>query len=387
MAKQHLFGAPRKITQQIQDRKISWLELFSDLVYVVIIHSITVGFGEHLNWPGLATFLILFYLIFNSWNNLVIYFDLHGNDSIRVIALTMAQIVLVALLAGSVTTAFAGHFTPTAVVYCLIQLLFMYMWWTTARYDPAHMLTTGPYLIAYAVGLVFFLLVPLAPTAGLQQVAMAIAIFIDMFALTFESANFNREFTERKIPFQLSSSLLERYGQFTMIILGESLANLIELFDEGLSFPKIGLFLLLIVSTITVWWLYYSLMSNVEVHATNYQGLAIFRGMHINFILFLTLGCFFLMELAHSQATIIKSGYLISLVLTLGTLTLMVLRHQRNRTSTTEIIISGGLVFLICVISFFLPKILMLILIDLALIGACVYREYNVLSRHTLKVP
>ncbi|MQS52688.1 low temperature requirement protein A [Lactobacillus salsicarnum] len=39
------WGAHRTITNTIENRKISWLELFSDLVYVVIIHR----FLENLN--------------------------------------------------------------------------------------------------------------------------------------------------------------------------------------------------------------------------------------------------------------------------------------------------------------------------------------------------
>jgi len=376
----NLWGTPRKITQQIRERKVSWLELFSDLVYVVIIHNITIGFADHFNWGGLLTFLILFYLVFNSWNNLAIYFDLHGNDSVRTTFLTLVQILLVALFAGSITTAFDGQYLATALVYFAIQLLFMYMWWTTARYDPEHMLTTRPYLIYYTIGAVLLLLIPLTKTTGIQELLLLGVIFFDFFALLFESPNFNREFKQRHIAFQISPALLERYGQFTMIVLGESLANLIDLFDEGLTLPKIGLFLLLVISTIAIWWLYYSLMDDITVKERNYQGLVFFRGLHINFILFLSLEGFFLTELADKSTLWTRLGYLISLVLVLVSLTAMVINRQQHTVAKKQLCISGSIVLIAILLSTLLPNIWMLILIDLVLLSACVYRERNMLN-------
>lgn len=376
----NVWGTPRKITQQIRERKISWLELFSDLVYVVIIHNITVGFAIHLNWGGLLTFLILFYLVFNSWNNLAIYFDLHGNDSVRTTVLTLIQVLLVALFAGSITTAFDGRYLATALVYLAIQLLFMYMWWTTARYDPEHMLTTRPYLIYYTIGAILLFIVPLINITSIQELLLVVVIFFDFFALLFESANFNREFRQRHIAFQISPALLERYGQFTMIVLGESLANLIDFFEEGLTLPKIGLFLLLVISTVTIWWLYYSLMDDITVKERNYQGLVFFRGLHINFILFLSLAGFFLNELAHKSALWIRYGYLISLILVLLTLTAMVINRQQHAVAKKQLYISGSFVLIAILLSALLPRIAMLILIDVVLLSACIYRERNMIK-------
>ncbi|WP_318766166.1 low temperature requirement protein A [Lactiplantibacillus carotarum] len=371
------WGVPRKITQQISERKISWLELFSDLVYVVMIHSLTVGLEKHLNFKGFITFLVLFYLIFNSWNNLAIYFDLHGNDSFRNAFLSMAQVILVALLAGTVSSAFQQKYAVTALVYLAIQGLFMYMWWTTARYDPEHMQTTRPYLVYYAIGCLLLVLVATIQQPVIQIGGLMLVALLDFSALLLESRNFNAEFNSRKIDFRISASLLERYGQFTMIVLGESLANLIEIFDKGLDLQRIGYFLLLVISTIALWWLYYSLMDDVKVEAANYQGLVLFRGLHINFILALTLECFFLAELAHSTTPLIKLGYLISLVLVLLLLTLMVVPHQAHPLPKRNLWLNGSLAFSVILISWFLPEVFMLLVIDVVLIISCVYRELN----------
>ena len=216
-------------------------------------------------------------------------------------------------------------------------------------------------------------------TTGIQELLMLGVIFFDFFALLFESPNFNREFKQRHIKFQISSALLERYGQFTMIVLGESLANLIDLFDEGLTLSKIGLFLLLVISTIAIWWLYYSLMDDITVKECNYQGLVFFRGLHINLILFLSLESFFLTELAHKSALWIRLGYLISLVLVLVSLTAMVINRQQHTVAKKQLYISGSIVLIAILLSALLPNIWMLLLIDVVLLGACIYREHNML--------
>nr|WP_280513556.1 low temperature requirement protein A [Lactiplantibacillus fabifermentans] len=271
-----------------------------------------------------------------------------------------------------------GEFLDTAIVYLAIQLLFMYMWWTTARFDPEHMLTTRPYLQYYLLGAILLVLTPFTPEQWQLYLLMGV-VFVDFFALLFESNNFNREFKQRHIPFKISESLLERYGQFTMIVLGESIANLVELFEDGLTVKSTLTFLLLIISTMALWWLYYSLMDDIEVNEPNYQGLVFFRGLHINFILFLTLACFFLMELGHHSTTTSRYGYLLSLALTLITLTAMVFSHQNNHIKRRSLLTTGGLFCIGLGLCAFLPRYPMLIVIDGLLITACVYRERNIL--------
>lgn len=51
------WGAPKKFSAQHKDRKVSWLELFYDLVFVIAIGKITNHFSQHINIGGFIDYI------------------------------------------------------------------------------------------------------------------------------------------------------------------------------------------------------------------------------------------------------------------------------------------------------------------------------------------
>ncbi|HKC36204.1 MAG TPA: low temperature requirement protein A, partial [Chitinophagaceae bacterium] len=70
------WGPPKNFDERKNERKISWLELFYDLVYVAAIAQLTHHLASHLSWPDLSYSFLLFSLIFWSWVNGSQYYDL-----------------------------------------------------------------------------------------------------------------------------------------------------------------------------------------------------------------------------------------------------------------------------------------------------------------------
>jgi len=60
---------PRRHGDVIYTREVSFLELFYDLVYVVLIAQVSHHLAEHLGWEGILDFAILFGLIWLAWFN------------------------------------------------------------------------------------------------------------------------------------------------------------------------------------------------------------------------------------------------------------------------------------------------------------------------------
>ena len=56
-----------------KQRKVSWLELFFDLVFVVIIARIAHDFLSDISWSGFRTFIFMFLSVWWMWSS-VIYF-------------------------------------------------------------------------------------------------------------------------------------------------------------------------------------------------------------------------------------------------------------------------------------------------------------------------
>src|SRR5882757_6657392 len=92
------WGPPKKFATTFNERKISWLELFYDLVYVIAISKITHQLAYHPGFSGLLDYVYLFSMIFWGWLNGSMYHDLHSSPGIRTRLITLWQMMIVAAL-------------------------------------------------------------------------------------------------------------------------------------------------------------------------------------------------------------------------------------------------------------------------------------------------
>lgn len=365
------WGTPRTITETIDNRKISWLELFSDLIYVVIIHTFVENLTEHFNLFGFITFWVLFLFFFNTWTNMVLYFDLHGQNNLRNLFFALLQVVAIAITATFTGEAFAGHYTGFIWAYSFNQLIYMYLYWQTMRNDPLHATTTRPFLIAYVVGEAFLIGSIWLPSLPLQQALIIISLLIFVSTVMSEHRNFDREFKQRQIPFELNSAILERYGLFTMIVLGESLAGIIEHMTAEhthlADYTHFGLALLCIIGT---WMIYYTLMDERKIEADRYWPISFFRGIHRFLIACLTLQSFFIGQTLGTGQLVYYRG--LSLVTAASLLALLALTRlprfnvQPLATWPTRWLVLGIIAILILQ---FASVFVGLLLMDLILLG------------------
>lgn len=89
-----ILGKPRTINYQIANRKVSWLELFYDLIFAVVIARLTDGLPEQLTVARLSYSALLFGWFIWGWNEMSGYFDNHGNDSIIKVLVINAEMIL-----------------------------------------------------------------------------------------------------------------------------------------------------------------------------------------------------------------------------------------------------------------------------------------------------
>lgn len=67
----------------IEDRRVSFLELFYDLVYVVLIGQLAHTLAEDVSWSGVLDFAVVFGLIWIGWFNGTEFHELHGREDGR----------------------------------------------------------------------------------------------------------------------------------------------------------------------------------------------------------------------------------------------------------------------------------------------------------------
>jgi low temperature requirement protein LtrA len=259
------WGPPKKFDERKNERKISWLELFYDLVYVAAIAQVTHHLSNHLSWHELLFSFLLFSLIFLSWINGSQYYDLHGSDSIRTRLLTFWQMLGVAAVAITIPDAYEGHHQNFAIAFAIIELLITYLWWSVGIYDRSHRVFniyyTVNYLIAFALLItsVFF-------TNGTAMILWVIVLVLNLTPGLIGARTVVTVLKQRGQVFSASATLVERFGLFTIIVLAESILGTVngiaEVKDKA---PSAWIaFILGILISFLLWSIYFDMTSEQE---------------------------------------------------------------------------------------------------------------------------
>lgn len=221
------WGPPKNFSDRKHERKISWLELFYDLVYVAAISQLTHHIAAHPSWSSLGYGFLLFSLVFWSWVNGSQYYDLHGNDSVRTRVFTLLQMLAVAGMSISLNDAFEGHHQSFAICFTFIVALISYLWWSTGIWDPGHRRFSRFYTFNYGISCLLLI----ASIFTGYQTATVLWCIVLLFNLTpglTSASTVVRELRKRGEVFSASAALVERFGLFTIIVLAESILAIVN---------------------------------------------------------------------------------------------------------------------------------------------------------------
>ncbi len=217
------WGAPRKFDKPQEDRRVSWLELFYDLVYVIAISRITHHFSLHVTAESFWEYTYLFILIFWGWVNGSLYHDLHGNEGLRTRLMTLWQMMIVAALAIMIDQYHGGSYYNITIVFMIMQLYITYMWWSVGFYDRNHRRYNTPYTVLYLVSLALMGISLGVPGKWLKLIVPVIIVF--NYAPPFISQLSTRR---NSSGLNLSSSMFERLGLFGIIVFGEVVLGVVN---------------------------------------------------------------------------------------------------------------------------------------------------------------
>ena len=255
------WGPPRKFSSLIEERKISWLELFYDLVYVVAISKITHHFAEHPDLIGLIGYAYLFSMIFWGWFNGSIYHDLHGSPGIRTRLMTLWQMIalaaLIICLSGPAdTVSFRG-----TIGLMILQLYITYVWWSVGIYDKAHRVYNRPYTICFLLALVL-----LFSTFFINEQYTKIIFWTALVLNYLPPFLVIGALKRSNEDFSLSLSMVERLGLFTIIVFGETMLGVI---NGTIELHKLNAmvwvnFSVAVFIVFALWWIFFSLVADRE---------------------------------------------------------------------------------------------------------------------------
>jgi low temperature requirement protein LtrA len=259
-----LWQPPGRYEDRRTDRRVSFLELFFDLVFVVVIAQLAHRLAEHPSWESVGWFVFLFYAVWSSWINGTLYYDIHTTDDLSVRIFTFTQMLAVAVMAAFIGDVPGEGSAGFALAYAADVLILTILWFRTGLNDPAHRPASIPYSTAYLLSASLFAASVAVDTPG-RYWLWAVGLLIQICGQVVAFVRWTPPATQTSdavIP--SSPSLIERMGLFVIIVLGEvvvgAVGGMAAITPRDLDAIAIGLLGVLVA--IGLWWIYFDLASH-----------------------------------------------------------------------------------------------------------------------------
>lgn len=236
------------------------LELLFDLTFVVAVGRVAAELADAIGsghvGQGIGNYLMLFFAIYWAWVNFTWFASAFDTDDVGYRLLTLVQMAGVLVLAASVGDAFEHqHFGGTVLGYVIMRVALVGQWLRAARADRPHRRTA----LRYALGVlsiqgVWIGWAVLGLTGGLSLVTFALLALGEMAVPWWAERTGMTTWHPQHIA--------ERYGLFTLIVLGEGVLATSNALQEASSehaavLPLVVLGSAGLVLLFGLWWLYF----------------------------------------------------------------------------------------------------------------------------------
>ena len=240
-------------------RSATPLELFFDLVFVVAVSLASQNLHhfeteDHFS-TGIVRYLMTFFAIWWAWISFTWFASSFGHDDWLYRVLSLTQMAGALVFAAGVPQLITGlDFTVTVSGYVIMRLAMACNWLRVAHDDPVNRQIGLRYAVGITVVQVLWVALLFLPDA-IRMPVFAVLAVLDLAVPIF--AEYRQPVTWH------AHHIAERYGLFTMIVLGESIlaagTAIVHAIDEATHYED--LILLAITAFIIVaclWWIYFA---------------------------------------------------------------------------------------------------------------------------------
>ncbi|MFE2488414.1 low temperature requirement protein A [Streptomyces mirabilis] len=253
--RRQLWQPPRAHGEQPRERVVGPLELFYDLVVVVLVAQAAHHLAGDLDWHGLALFAAVFALVWIAWFNGTLHHELHGHEDARGRSVFLLQILVLVPLGAFIPEAGGARGVAFAVTAGVLFAVLAVLWLLAARGDspefrrPSRLFVIGT--AACAVVLAASAALP-ADVRVLTWGLLAVA-YLTGFAVMIGSAT-----PVQAVALSVTDALTERFGLFIIIVLGETVTGVVEgLAHEPTNALTLAVGLVAVVIGFGAWWTYF----------------------------------------------------------------------------------------------------------------------------------
>ena len=280
----------RYVAGEAGDRKVTWLELFFDLVFVAAVSQVASPLRDDYTPAGLLRFAILFILIWWAWTGHAVFSTRFDTDDAMQRGLTLLQMFGVAVMAANARDALDSRSSAGfAAAYAVLRFVLVFQYLRARGVPGARGLSTW-YIVGHGLAALLWLSSALASTPArywIWTIAFALDLGTPWGAIGHSVA----------VPTD-AGHLPERIGLFTLILLGECVVAVMHGIEhqEYWSAPAASLAFSGMGIAFAVWWWYFdvarasaskpirSRRDAVRVHVWSYLHLPLYLGLVVSFV-------------------------------------------------------------------------------------------------------
>ncbi len=256
-----------RTAHQGDEQKVGWLELFYDLVYVATIIALGNMLSEDVTTEGVLTFVVLFVPIWWSWTGMAFFMTRFNLDDLGHRLLVFVQMFAVAVLAINVHEGLGDTSQGFALGYVMARVVLILMYVRAGQLRPQARTLTRRYVSGFSLAALIWLVSALVPTPArfvLWVVGLAVDFGTPLLASTRR--------LQAEIPPD-THHLPERFGLFTIIVLGEAFIKVIgSAAGHHLTFSNAVYGMLALVIAASLWWMYFDNVRGSVVSRTRFAG-------------------------------------------------------------------------------------------------------------------
>jgi len=242
------------------ERKVGWLELFYDLVYVAALVQLGSVLAARVSGMGVLAFAGLMVPLWFTWTGFTFFNNRFLVDDAVHRLLVFGQMLAIAAVAVSVPNVVDGRVQTFAVAYALARWAMVALYARAHAQVPEARAMTRRYSLGFALGACLWTASAFVPAPWVFFL-WALAQAVDFATPLGRSAIGLVETYPPDV-----GHLSERYGLLVLIVLGESFVKVLsELAEHGLTRERGLLAAVGLLVTCTLWWIYFDDVAGARI--------------------------------------------------------------------------------------------------------------------------
>jgi low temperature requirement protein LtrA len=211
--------------EEEEDRRVDWLELFFDLAFVAVIAALGHSLSDHISFEVFAQYIIMFASMWVIWRHGAIYADRFETEDV---GFRISILTIMAAVIGMAVGAHIGEadgFRIFGIAYMAANAYIMSLWLRGGYHNPYCMRQARYLSIFHMISITFWAIALVVGVPGGWWIA-AIALIGD-FSGPLLTAHI-----QDNLPKLSTNHLTERFGLFTIIVLGEAVLSIASGMNE-----------------------------------------------------------------------------------------------------------------------------------------------------------